>query len=142
MSNWKTLILVQTVAAMALFSACSDLPSHSNTAHRYRARTLISKANWMKVLPGAMSDEFCESDSDIMQCYSLSHEDCRQNVSAITTQCEQNYANEIPSHMATADTATWGGTIGNCTKDGMLQLIQSKNMTPASDACRASVENM
>ncbi len=96
----------------------------------------------MDVLPGVMSDEFCDPESELLRCYPLSHDECRQNIEQITVSCANNYSAEIPAKLGRADAANWGGTIGNCTKNGVLQLIQSKNLTAANDACRQIVEEM
>jgi hypothetical protein len=89
-----------------------------------------------------MSEEFCDSESELLQCYPLSKDECHQNVEQITTSCMSSYDAEIPARMGKAAATTWGGTIGNCTKNGILQMIDAKNLTPNSDACRQTVADM
>jgi hypothetical protein len=118
------------------------MPSRPTQERPRKATNSITKTTWFKMLPGAMSDEFCSTENPLMQCYHLSSDDCRDSVKEITTSCEDNYSSEIPTHLGKNDTANWGGTIGGCTKDGMLQLIESKNITPESEACRQTVADM
>lgn len=132
-----------TVAALATviaMSACSDLPTKTTSSRK--TSSLISKAAWMNVLPTTMSDEFCDSESELLQCYPLSQDDCHQNVEAITTNCVNSYSGEIPARLGKAAASTWGGTIGNCTKNGILQMIEAKNLTANDEACRQTVEDM
>jgi hypothetical protein len=136
------ILIVTAFITLGALSSCSDLPTKSTHDRAKHSSSMISKSSWMSALPHAMSDEFCDSDSEILQCYSMSQDDCHQSVEQITTNCENHYSDEIPSHMAKVDASSWGGTIGNCTKTGILQLIQSQNLTPASDECRQNVENM
>jgi hypothetical protein len=96
----------------------------------------------MSVLPGAMSDEFCDSNSELLQCYPMAKDECHKSVEQITVSCENNYTAEIPSHLGKAAATTWGGTIGNCTKDGILQMIETENLTPQNEECRQTVAEM
>jgi hypothetical protein len=130
------------VSAILILSACSDLPSKPTQSRSRRASTLISKATWMNVLPTTMSEEFCDPDSELLQCYPMSKDECSKSVEQVTANCANSYSDRIPSHLGRTDAANWGGTIGNCTKDGILQVIESQNLTPASDACKQTVENM
>jgi hypothetical protein len=142
MSLRNFFLSLNVISTVFVLSSCSDLPSKPTREKKSTHSSLISKTAWMNVLPGAMSDEFCASDSDLLQCYPMSKEDCHKSVEQITQNCTNNYSSEIPAHLGKAAAATWGGTIGNCTKDGILQMIASENLTPSSDECRQTVEDM
>jgi hypothetical protein len=142
MSLRHIFLSITTVSTVFVLSSCSEMPSKPAREKRSTHSSLISKTAWMNVLPTAMSDEFCDSDSDLLQCYPMSKEDCHKSVEQITVNCTNNYSGEIPAHLGKAAATTWGGTIGNCTKDGILQMIASENLAPANDECRQTVEDM
>lgn len=134
-------VSLTTITALICLSSCSELSTQSSRDKSSRS-AVISKANWEKVLPRTMSDEFCDSESELLRCYPMSKDDCHQNVEQVTLDCLNHYSNEIPAKIGRADAITWGGNIGNCTKNGMLQVIDSKSLSPTNEACRQTIENM
>lgn len=133
---------ITAISTVFVMSSCSDLPVKQTREKRSTRSSLISKTAWTNVLPGAMSDEFCDPESDLLQCYPMSKDDCHKQVEQIAMNCTHSYDAEIPAHLGKAAASTWGGTIGNCTKNGILQLIESENLTPSNEECRQTVQDM
>ena len=100
-----------------LLSACATGPLMPHAA---------SKSQWLQALPEPMSDEFCNADSAYLRCYPLSKEDCSQQVRALTVDCEQHYDAEMPDSMGNTDMTRWGGRIGTCAEDSLIQNLKTK----------------
>lgn len=110
--------------------ACSDLtPLSSGSA--------VARSQWLKALPQAMSEEFCNQSSPLRDCYPLSEADCQEQVVKKTVSCMKRYRAQIPDEMESGDLSTWGKQIGVCANDQMFQLTEAQ-----SGACKTALKSM
>lgn len=121
-------VLLGSIVALA--SACADLSPVSPPSE-------LARSQWLKALPQAMSDEFCNQSSPLRGCYPELKSDCEAKVAKETVSCVKRFRSQIPDEMAREDMSEWGKQIGVCTNDKMFRLTDANSVN-----CQNALKSM